>query len=281
MNAVPNRPSVTWPVAGRAGDTAAKNWMGNGAFSDHATVYWDLTQRPASPLGASATQFGEDLQAFVKSRSAVVGTDVPMIVQTTACGIYYRTKTGGGAYKPGIDELIAPGVGPVQVSQQIMGAVALGASGIRTYAYDDWWKTERTVQQPNGKDLQIGTDPFGTGPRRWAAISAAFNTIAQIEPHLLQPKMNTIDLGEKFVTGARQGPNSRVLMAVNNSDIAQTPTIDLSPYTYAGGKVTVYRVSGKVATSARMSVDEASNVTFTPGNAIVWLFEPAPVPAVG
>jgi hypothetical protein len=157
-----------------------------------------------------------------------------------------------------------------------MYAAAMGLAGVRAYAFDGMWQTHREQAHIDQTDLQTGASPFGAGTDRWSAMVSSYNLVKSLEPELLQPRMHAIDLGPSFVTGARQGPNSRMLIAVNFSEGSESPRVDLRPYRYPGNlPITRYRLVG-----ANLSVDTlpsaaSDSVSFAPGEAVVWLFRPA------
>src|SRR5262249_11248188 len=122
---------------------------------------------------------------------------------------------------------------PAAVTAQVMAGLALGASAFRAYHYDSSdWQAARAA----GQDAQIGAGPpgFRAGHGRWAALSAAYNLIGQLEPDLLQPMASAVDAGPGFLTGARAGTESRTLIVVRDSDVAGTANIDLTPYESGG-----------------------------------------------
>src|SRR5579872_2974304 len=85
---------------------------------------------------------------------------------------------------------------------------------------------------------------------RWQAVSNAFNLVQNLEPYFLSPSINAPDLGSGVVTGARQGPNGRLLMAINMLDNINTIHVDLKPYRYSSAaKMARYHVAGLLSTS--------------------------------
>ncbi|HUV03889.1 MAG TPA: Ig-like domain-containing protein, partial [Armatimonadota bacterium] len=107
-----------------------------------------------------------------------------------------------------------------------------------------------------------------------AGLSAAFNLVQRLEPHLLQRQASALDLGPDIVTGARDGGMSRVLLAVNFSE-SQQANVGLDAYRLPpaeGTPVMRYRVAGATARVERAPANGQDAVFFAPGEAIVWLF---------
>ncbi len=157
------------------------------------------------------------------------------------------------------------------VSEQIMYAAAMGMAGVRAYAYDAWWSDERRNARP-GNVCQVGSSPLGAGSNRWQAMASAFNLIKHLEPYLLQPQMNAVDLGPYIVTGARQGKDSRLLLAVNCSQTAEPVRVDLTPYRYLDGtEIVRFRLLGATLRTDTLTNATFNTVTFAPGETIVWL----------
>src|SRR5262249_46003121 len=123
---------------------------------------------------------------------------------------------------------------------QVMYAAARGMAGVRVYHFDGpRWKGERRTAKSGRGDLQTGSDPFEVGTDRWQSMASAFRLVQHLEPHLLQPPMHALNLGSTIVTGARQGPASRLLIAVNFSEAPEKAHVDLRAYRYAGGPAIV------------------------------------------
>jgi hypothetical protein len=108
-----------------------------------------------------------------------------------------------------------PGVRPEAVTAQAWLALAAGASGLRYYALDTWWRHERQAAAP-GAVVQTGSGPAANGhpgDERWPALSSTFRAIAAREGLLAQP---AAPVAESFpwVFGSRPG----LSWAVNVTD---------------------------------------------------------------
>ena len=286
VNSAASRPEISWPVISNAANDAVQNWMGDASMSDYTSHYWDITQMTANTFGGSFGQIKVGMEHAAVGRYAHVQQDTPMLILTSASGDFYKNiGTPSATYNSNEDVLLAPGNIAGTVSLQIMDAAALGAAGVRTYAYDGPWQTER-LNARAGQELQTGASPTAVGQDRWRAMSAAYNTIARVEPFLLQPQMNAVDLGDAFVTTARTSASGKLFMAVNNSNQPVTIDVNLSPYVFAAGRVNVYRVAGESTSLSEGASRAVDRVTFAAGEAIIWVETPAglalaiPTPAI-
>ena len=279
VNGVPHRLPISFPVLGHSSHEEARNWTGGPAFSDYTSHYWvSMDWRAAYPYGNSLGQDREGLNRVVIERLPVLHRPVPALLLTGLTGPWYRKRGAAptSGFTPGVDELLSPGHPVLNVSAQIMYAAATGMAGVRSYGFDGRWAEER-AQAVAGAELQTGASPFTAGQDRWAVMSAAFNLIKQLEPHLLQPQMNAVDLGPSVVTGARGGPQSHLLMAVNFSEGKEKVAVDLSPYRYTDGLVVVrYRLKAAILTTDTVSNASLDQIELDAGETVVWLFRPAP-----
>lgn len=115
----------------------------------------------------------------------------------------------GDFYRHGTDEVHRPGTPPAAVTAQPWLLLAAGASGVRFYALDTFWVSERAAAGA-GQLLQTGTAP---GDGRWPAVAAAFRAMASREALLAQPAIPAVD-SFPWVYGGRPG----LRWAVNVSD---------------------------------------------------------------
>jgi hypothetical protein len=278
LDAVRDRPRISWPASAIASEAAVRNWN-DPRFSDYVSHYWDTRDFfRAHAQGTSLAQEAAAMNQTVHQRAPLVPADRPQLMEVSLTGPFYVKQGPGTAYVPGQDRLIDPGADPQRVSSQIMRAVALGAAGIRAYGFDGAWGAERQ-HAPAGQTLQTGANPLtGVGAGRWRAMSRAFNLIQTLQPQFLAARIDAEDLGPDLTTAARQAPESRLFMAVSDTDAEQTVTIDLRPYRYPKGSITRYTLDG--AALQRDSFDSADNLkqTFSPGSTVVYVFTP-PNPA--
>ena len=273
INAVPNRIPISWPVAGAHGGAIAKNWFAP-AFSDYASHYWTISDnRTVYPWDSSLNQYRANMDLMIEDRLDVTDRTKPLILLTTVAGNGYMKNGPGTAFVPGQDTILVDGPTPLNVTTQVMYAVAKGFAGVRAYAYDTpAWRDER-AKSPNGtRGLQTGIDPFGAGQDRWQALSAAFNLIQRIEPDLLQAQANAVDLGPDLLTGARSGPNSKVLIAINFSEATHVERVDLQPYLGGGNIVERYRLRGSDLFIDTIPASAKIQESFEPGDTVIWIF---------
>lgn len=269
INAVPDRPPITWPVVGWASTTTARNWMGDPAFSDYATHYWD-----AGP-GATPLEKAHALLHAVKFRQQAMPPGRPFLVLTGMTGPWYVKKGPGDRYTGRQDELIDAGATAASVANQIMLAAACGAAGVRVYGFDGLWASQRHHAKI-GEKLQTGADPIsGVGLERWDAMAAAFHLIGKIEPMLLGRMIGAPFWGPEFVTAAREGPEGRILMAISLADETLTPPVDLTPYLYPGGTIRQYTLQGSHLHEQTIAAPSTS-VRLLPCQTVVWVMRPKP-----
>jgi hypothetical protein len=278
LNRIPDRVPISWPVAGMQPDGDFAAWLGDPGMSDYSSLYWTYvvgTRQQAYPWGRSLEQTRENLERCIWGRFPILQQDRPRLLLASVAGPFYTKRVQGGEYQPGLDRLQVMGVGPVGVSATILYGAAVGTAGTRVYAYDAVWAEERRNHPLGQRDIQTGAAPVGPGREYWKSMAAAFNLIKTLEPHLLQPPMSAPDLGPTITTGARQGPRSRLLMAVNCSESRPTAVVDMEPYRYPGARtVTRYRVLGSRTVTERRPVETTARIALEPGESIVWLFEP-------
>jgi hypothetical protein len=186
-------------------------------------------------------------------------------------------------YHPGLSRIIIGGATPDDVATSPMYAAEEGMAGIRMYSFaddenkDSWANSLFDGEPASGDGIQPGANPFYNGPdsqARWQAMSNAFNLISQIEPYLLQAKLNSPDYGPYMITGARASFYGSMLMMTNFLEAPVTETVDFSEYNRGGGQGVVYRMSAKSLDKSVVS-GPTQQVTFAPGETIVYVFPSA------
>jgi hypothetical protein len=275
IDGVRGRPPVSWPVAGNATLEAARQWMGRGSFADYASHYWSDHAEPASPTGIDTEsvlpRILRRLDAAVVRRMEVLPLERPALLLTSVSGPFYTKRVPGDRFSPGHDALQAPGVPAVACAAEILYAVAMGCCGVRAYQFDAArLRQERAAAPLDRRDLQTGAEPVETGTERWQAMAAAFALVARLERYVLQAQTNAPYLGAALVSGAREGPAGRLLVAVSFAAEPRTVAVDLSPYR-TGGRTVRHRLYG-----AEVSVEPLDaaldTLTFRPGEAVCWEF---------
>jgi len=283
INGVKDRPPITWPIGGISSDEAAKNWMGNPAFSDYATIYWDtFAWRKAYQWGMSLPQMKDALDRATLGRYRVIQRDKPMLLLMSICGPMLSST---GIEKQFVEtplhyrRLLDSGGSAISETAQVMYAAARGYAGVRAYNFDnELWKRERAGTRG---ERQTGSDPYETGTNRWAGLSAAFNLVQHLEPHLLQEQVGALDLGPDIVTGSYGGYGGTLVIALNMAEVPVQVSVPISRY---GGRRTApvvrYRIVGATMRTDLAPKTGNDPVTFAPGEAIVWLTRPADDPKV-
>lgn len=263
--------NTSWPVFAGSSVDAVAAWEGDPRFSNFADIYWYHPGWEHRPYTFTLGETLKDMDGRVASVLPVLSEQAPKLLITEATGPFYTSNGPGDQFVPGRDNLLQSGPTPVSVGAEIMYAAVSGMAGVREYSFDgSLWKWERG----QGAGGQTGSDPFRVGTDRWQAMSTAFNLIDTLEPHLLQKQISAIDLGPDVVTTARQGPDSRLLMAESFAAEAETLTVDLSPYRFEGGSVVRYRVLGARLVTELIPNYGADTLTLEPGETVAYVFRP-------
>ena len=210
---------------------------------------------------------------FVKSRRA----DLPIILQGGWTGreYYKQAPAGECLFQPGVDRMSNVGDPKKFGVIGVMGAVALGSSGIQGYYYDGvTFKIIRCNGAP-GHYEQYPFSLFKAGP--WEigyAIARPLRFIKRFESYAVSPRIGAPNLGPWFMSGCQERSGAgRLCEFINSSEVPITQTIPISSFKY-GNTNQVYRI-----TNARMSVESLADAatatyTFKPGEAI-GIFFPA------
>jgi hypothetical protein len=283
IHAVPNHPPVTWPVAGLAPAQIAQNWMGRPEIADYASLYWTQRDyRRAYPDGPSLPQVRAAMDVSVLPAAPLLQQDRPALLLIAASGDFYTKGGEGSAFDPRHDRRDQAGDTPSSVAAQVMYAAARGMAGVRVYELDRQYFSDLRARAKVGAQLSTGTGPFDVGTDRWQALASAFRLVERLEPDLLQARASAVDLGSTFVTGARRGPASRVLVAVNFSEAPETVHVDLAPYRDAAAtSIARYRLAGATLRTDALADAASDTVTFAPGESIMWVLRPGNVAPLG
>ncbi|MFC4084958.1 Ig-like domain-containing protein [Amycolatopsis samaneae] len=273
MNSTP-RPRITWTALGIASADAVRNWTGNPSFSDYNGIYHSiLTARGTYPSGQSTHEYIDGIDAGTIGRGDAFQPDKPSILLVSTTGPFYTKRGPGSHYTAGQDTLQGPGMRPASVAAGVAYAAIRGMSGVRAYGFDSTeWKDVRANANVGARDLQTGAGPTGVGAARWQAMSNVFNVVAGLEPYLLQPQANVIDLGDSVRTGAKRGPNGNALIAVNISEVPQQINASLTQYRTARPITRTRLVGDSKVLSETIPDTAADSLTLQPGEVIFWTF---------
>ncbi|ONI88176.1 hypothetical protein ALI144C_06865 [Actinosynnema sp. ALI-1.44] len=274
MGPAKTRPRITWSVTGIAKVDAVRNWTGNPAFSDYNGIYHDIpTTRTTYPSGISTYEYIQGIDVGTIGRRDAFLRNTPSILLVGTGGAFYTKRGPGNHYTAGQDLLQRSGVRPASVAAGIAYAAIRGMSGVRAYEFDStFWKDHRATAAVGTPDLETGAAPNGVGAARWRAMSDAFNVVAGLEPYLLQPQANAIDLGDSVRTGAKRGPTGNALIAVNISEVPQQVNPSLTQY-QTGKPITRTRLVGdSKVISETIPANAAESLTLEPGEAVFWTF---------
>jgi hypothetical protein len=186
-------------------------------------------------------------------------------------GTYYIKHNPGSSYTPWIDEAQVAGSDPVAILAQVGASLARGAVKFRYYTIDDSYNVaaRQGAASDGSANMQEGAGPLAAGQDRWAAMSVANNLISQTEQHLLQPPTSAISLGADFVSGAKDGPSSRCLIAVNTANAPRIASIDLTPYWT--GKQPIQWSATLSGISLSSPTQQSYTDTFLAGEVRIWV----------
>lgn len=168
-------PPLAWP--GQGNDQWETAELSGYSSRYYASSYWRHWR--------DATLSGDEYwHTFTKYTPTPVERPYGMLVSVT--GPYYEKRAYGDDYLEGYDRLIDAGVRPELVILQVWLGVAYGVSRFRAYAYDSsLWRNDRRDGVPGvvraGDQYQTGAKP---GDDRWAALSVAYNSLADREAEL-------------------------------------------------------------------------------------------------
>jgi hypothetical protein len=200
--------------------------------------------------------------------------------------------TGGTAsiiydnyYHPGVSPIFTPGSPPGVIAASIMYVAEKGGAGVRGYIFASDPNQDQAADRlfkPSDGGIQAAANPLYGDPdtlARWQGMSNAYNLINNIEPYLLQPKLNSPDYGPFMVTTARTSSYGNMLMMTNFSEGTDTETVDFSEYNPTGKTATMRRMTGSSLTSTVVS-GTSQQVSFQPGETIVWTFDTSQGPVI-
>jgi hypothetical protein len=159
----------------------------------------------------------------------------------------------------------------------MMTAAALGAAGVRLYYFENSNDAADRAAAPSGKYFQTGASPTADDSavhEIWQGISSAANALAgPLAPYILGTELSSPAYGPNIITAARQGPNGRMLMIVNDNDWKRTISISFESYRY-GGKVSRYRISADGINGPSPAPSLGETMTLTNGETVAYLFSP-------
>jgi hypothetical protein len=285
IKAVPNHIPFTFPIFFDTDRKTAENYFGDPDVSDYQSFYWSLNN------GQPTVLYRTTMNWFLTWINRPFYLWAPGIVKTRgemATSMLTATEGLENRFIPGVSQL-ADGGSPVELGRvgttaQVLFGLAKGISGTRAYKYG--------FGDNAGHDP--GINPFSSMTDQWQAMAAGNRLILQLERDLLQPKISGPALGisvpqganwlvsdqmnslyaPSIITGAREGPFSRLLIAVNMYDQPQTVTVDLSPYAYAGGpSILRYHLKGTALWTDSLPGTQRSDViTLAPGEGLIYVF---------
>jgi hypothetical protein len=265
---------ISWPVLGNSGPGPVRSWLGDPTVSDYNSLYAAFVDgQPLYPYGKSLYQTFLTYKRPALDQRPYWNSNAPAILETSGTGWYYRKMVQGDEFQAGQDLIQGYPIRPEEMTASITFAAAAGMSGVRVYGFDSWQrKGDRTEATMGAAGVQTFIDPFVTNVDGWKAVSMAFRLIQAVEPYLLQPNMQSPNLGPMIYTGAKQGTDGKLLMAINFSELPQAVNIDLTPYD-SGGGVTRYRTTSQSLTNGALSRGAKTDpILLLPGETVTYVF---------
>jgi hypothetical protein len=183
-------------------------------------------------------------------------------------------------YQPG-DPITIGGTTPSNVATNVMYAAEKGASGVRVYLFGSDENTSAKINAlftPSDGTVEQEANPLYNGSNAqalWQGLSNGFNLVHDLEPYLLQAKLNSPDYGPRMITGARISSYGTLLMMTNYSEEPNLVVpIDLSEYNPSGGPGTMYQMTASSLIQQSISGTYAQ-VNFAPGETVAFTFPEA------
>lgn len=268
IDAVPH-PNLAWPTIGIGAPACFANWQGNPDFADYDDVYWDnglaFYFDGESIYESGINTYNQKLSNVLP----VMQRNKPFFTEVNFAGPAYDKEVTGSTFVPGVDKWDRAGATPQSVAAQVFMAIARGSAGVRLFSWAPDYSLN-TVTAAGSQYVFNGSSPY-YAVSRWNAMSAAFNLEQTLEPYVLSPMVQAIDLGPYVETGAKSGPAGNMLIAINDLDNVQTIQANLTPYV-TGSSVVRYRLWGSQESSQSLGVVSSDQVTLNPGEVVVYIF---------
>jgi hypothetical protein len=281
VHTAPRSVPISWPVLGIAPAAVQGNWMGRNGVSDYASHYWDsFNLRHTYPWAGGVQEFTYWMRELFYQRQPLMMLDRPQIFLASISSFMYVKKTPRAAYyTPPADELDVPGYAGPATTSTIMTAAALGGAGVRLYQFEPPGNLPSRIKAPVGTTLQTGASPLATDPvvrENWRAMAYAANPLTKtLAACILGKPLNSPAYGRNIVTAARQCPNARLLMVINDNDWPRTVAIDLQPDPTSRPALR-YRIAYDGISTKSISGARRDSVTLAEGETVVYLFPASP-----
>jgi hypothetical protein len=270
---------ISWPALGQASVSVQANWMGPNSISDYASHYWiPFKLRHTYTWSQGIQELGYWMSQAFYQRQPFMRLDRPQLVLDSISGpAYVKNARGAAYYRPPADALDQPGVSGSAVTATMMTAAALGAAGVRLYYFENSNDAGNRAAAPSGAYFQTGASPTADDPTIqdiWQGISSAANALTgPLAPYILGTELSSPAYGPDIITAARQGPNGRMLMIVNDNDWERTISVSFAPYRY-GTKVNRYRISADGINGPSPAPSSGETITLKAGETVAYLFSP-------
>jgi hypothetical protein len=269
---------ISWPALGVAPASVHDAWAGKDSkVSDFMSHYWDSLQAGTTyTWGSGVSERSTWMRTIFYQRQPNVRFDRPQMMLTSIASYMYTKETPDAAYyTPPLDAAYLPGTTPAATSADMMTAAGLGNAGLRLYAAEDPSDAASRASASLGSGFQTGANPFSGDQKAvqiWKSMGYAANLLTKpFARFFLSTPLTSPWVGANVVTAARQGPDGRLLMAVNATDWPQTVTISLGPYR-TGNSIARY-VAGSTEIRTALIADATSDtVALGVGESVVYLF---------
>lgn len=270
---------ISWPAMGGAPVSVQANWMGTNSISDYASHYWiPFKLRHTYTWSQGTQELGYWMSQAFYQRQPFMMLDRPQLMLNAITGpSYTKSVTSAAYYTPPEDALDQPGVSGSAVTATMMTAAALGAAGVRLYYFENSNDAADRAAAPSGKYFQTGASPTADDSavrEIWQGISSAANALAgPLAPYILGTELSSPAYGPNIITAARQGPNGRMLMIVNDNDWERTISVSFESYRY-GAKVSRYRIGAGGINGPSPAPSLGETITLMNGETVAYLFSP-------
>jgi Concanavalin A-like lectin/glucanases superfamily/Bacterial Ig domain/Bacterial Ig-like domain (group 2) len=262
-------PNLSWPTIADGSPICLGNWQGNPSFANFTNLYFDnggwFYPDGESLYESHVNALSQKLSASLR----YMQTGKPLLTEVGFTGPAFDKNVAGVGFLPGVDTLDRSGDTSESVGVDVFGAIAKGSAGVRLFSWGPARDLSGSISAGSAYNFFGGSPYYGLA--RWNAMSAALNLAKVLEPYILSPMANAIDLGPYVETGAHAGPYGNMLIAINSLNNPQTINPDLAAYV-AGSSVTRYRLGTSQVASQNLGAVTSDQVTLQPGEVVVYLF---------
>jgi hypothetical protein len=269
---------ISWPASGGSSLATITNWIGKGSLSDYASHYWiPYSARHTYAWAQGIQELGYWMTEAYYSRQEYVMLDRPQIMLVSMMGpVYWKGTSGAAYYSPLQDTLSQPGVSGAAVSATMMTAAAIGAAGVRLYAFENSADENGRASAATGAYFQTGASPTTNDQLMqeiWKGASAAATALTGVlQPFILGTAMDSPAYGPNLVSAVRQASSGTMLMIVNDNDWRRVVPVDFTSFSL-GRKIQRFVIGADGSTGPLApSSSSGEMITLNAGDTVVYLF---------